>query len=231
MRTILVGDVHGCVAELKRLLDKVEFEVGRDRLLLTGDAFSRGPDPLAVWKVISSAGAEMVLGNHDARLLDFLRLLADGQAPDFRKPDQKRTVAELAPVGEQLLEWLETVPLMIEEDEFLLVHAGINPQRGLAGTTTDEFLAIRLWPPGPGVSGPRWHSVIEPQDRAVVFGHDAPGGLVLEYREGESAAARSLPYLIGLDSGCVYGGQLSAYLLEERRLVQVEAERVWFGGG
>ena len=63
----------------------------------------------------------------------------------------------------------------------------------------------------------------------IVFGHDAPGGLVRVYREGESEAAGDQPCLLGLDTGCVYGGRLSAWLLEERRLVQVDSERVWFG--
>ncbi|MDE2703949.1 MAG: metallophosphoesterase, partial [Gemmatimonadota bacterium] len=68
MRTIFVGDVHGCAAEFEAFLEKVDYS-DRDRLLLTGDAFARGPDPLAVWKLICDTEAEMVLGNHDARLL------------------------------------------------------------------------------------------------------------------------------------------------------------------
>ena len=53
----------------------------------------------------------------------------------------------------------------------------------------------------------------------IVFGHDAPGGLVVKERAG-------YPYLLGLDSGCIYGGQLSGYVLEEARLVQVKSQQV-----
>ena len=45
MATIFIGDVHGCARELKKLLEKVDFQPQKDRLLLTGDAFSRGPEP------------------------------------------------------------------------------------------------------------------------------------------------------------------------------------------
>jgi len=52
----------------------------------------------------------------------------------------------------------------------------------------------------------------------LVFGHDAPGGLVLKKRRGK-------PYLVGLDSGCVYGNALSAYILEEARIVQTASRQ------
>ena len=55
---------------------------GRDRLLLTGDAFTRGPDPLGVWRAIKAAGPEMVLGNHEIWLLPQLRAIAAGGPPD-----------------------------------------------------------------------------------------------------------------------------------------------------
>ena len=52
-------------------------------------------------------------------------------------------------------------------------------------------------------------------DRAV---GDAPGGLVVKEQNGD-------PYLLGLDSGCVYGSALSAYILEEQHLLQVKSQQ------
>ena len=218
MRTIFVGDPHGCAAEFEDLLAQVDFDTGQDRLLLTGDAFARGPDPLAVWQLIRDTRAEMVLGNHDAGLLERLEDCAAGREPKLKKPDQRYTFTQLEPVRTPLLAWLQQVPLYIEEDAFLLVHAGIHPEKGLAGTSRDEFLAIRTWPPAKGIEGPRWHDYYEPTYPLLVFGHDAPGGIVVKKRDGH-------PYLLGLDSGCVYGNQLSAYVLEEARLVQVESRQ------
>ena len=81
-RTIFVGDIHGCCAEFEALIKTVAFTAGHDRLLLTGDAFTRGPDPLGVWQAIQATGAEMVLGNHETWLLPQLRAIAAGGPPD-----------------------------------------------------------------------------------------------------------------------------------------------------
>ncbi len=217
MRTIFVGDIHGCAAEFAALLAEADYS-DRDRLWLTGDAFSRGPDPRAVWQLICDTEAEMVLGNHDARLLQQLTALKQGRKPTVQYPDQDRTLAQLQPAHDAILAWLRRCPLYVAEDAFLLVHAGVHPEKGLQGTRRKEFLKIRTWPPTDDLAGPRWHDFYEPEYPLLVFGHDAPGGLVVKKRAGH-------PYLIGLDSGCIYGGQLSGYVLEEARLVQVASQQ------
>ncbi len=220
MRTLVVGDVHGCAEELDELLSAAHFAVGQDRLLLTGDAFARGPDPLGVWQRICECEAEMVLGNHDVRLRQQLgdRLL--GGDLQHARPDQRYALRQLEPVWSALRSWLDELPLYLEDTAFLLVHAGINPERGLSGTRFEEFIAIRTWPPVEGrIEGPRWHDAYEPsQHPLLIFGHDAPGGLVVKERDGST-------YLLGLDTGCVYGRALTGYLLEENRLVQVASRQ------
>ena len=96
----------------------------------------------------------MVLGNHDDRLLRQLRVHRAGGVVRFRRPDHRRTHEALRPVLDELLPWLERTPLSIEAGGFVLVHAGIHPRRGLGGTSREEFLAIRTWPP-PGASTDR----------------------------------------------------------------------------
>lgn len=221
-RTIFVGDIHGCGEEFDELLDEVALTVD-DRLLLTGDAFTRGPSPLRVWQRIVDTRAEMVLGNHDDRQLKQLRRHAAGKEPRF-KHDQQRTFEALQEVAERLYPWLEARPLFLDEPAFFLCHAGVHPVHGPGGTERDEFLTIRTWPPvKDSIEGPRWHDVIDPDSlggRPLVFGHDAPGGLTIKRRP---PAPR--PWLVGLDSGCVYGNQLTAWILEEDRLVQVASRQ------
>ena len=130
MRTIFIGDIHGCATELEEILTAVGYEQSQDRLLLTGDAFARGPDPLGVWQLMRDTNAELVLGNHDAGLLEHLETWAAGRKPKLKNPDQRYTCAQLAPAHDQILTWLRQVPLYIEEDAFLLVHAGIHPEKG-----------------------------------------------------------------------------------------------------
>lgn len=222
MRTIFVGDPHGCAAELEEILAATNYDQTEDRLLLTGDAFARGPDPLAIWHLIQDTGAQMVLGNHDAGLLERLEEQAANREPKLNKPDQRYTFAQLAPAHNEIRTWLQQVPLYILEDPFLLVHAGIHPEKGLSGTSREEFIAIRTWPPDHKYEGPRWHDYYQPAYPLLVFGHDAPGELVIKKRQGR-------PYLLGLDTGCVYGDlhgdHLSAYILEEERLIQVKSRQ------
>ena len=222
MSTIFIGDIHGCAQELEQLLNEVGYAESDDRLLLTGDAFSRGPLPLRVWEIIRETGTEMVLGNHDDRLLRQLTRSREGRDIDFAHDDQRFTFDQLSTVAGPLLRWLSERPLWVDEAAFLLVHAGINPADGLEQTTRKELLTIRTWPPVKGVVGPRWHDVVDPGDLSlIVFGHDAPGGLVFKKRDGDEGR----PYILGLDSGCVYGGSLSAYILEDNRIVQVASRQ------
>ena len=219
-RQLFIGDVHGCSKPLAALLEALAFAPGLDRLLLTGDAFSKGPDPVGVWRLIRASGAEMVLGNHDAKTLAILEAFLKTGRPDFEHPAHAELLERILPVSGELLPWLRRLPLVIDEARFCLVHAGVNPELGLAGSSRDELLAIRTWPPRKGIYGPRWHEVYRPPDgdKVLVFGHDAPGGLVQRRRADGS------PYLIGLDTGCVYGGELTAWILEEDRIVQVPGQ-------
>jgi hypothetical protein len=67
--------------------------------------------------------------------------------------------------------------------------------------------------------GSRWWSTYHGTAR-VIFGHDAVRGRVRVMRDG-------LPQVIGLDSGCVYGGFLSGYLIESDEVVSVRAKKVY----
>ncbi|MCB0216119.1 MAG: metallophosphoesterase [Caldilineae bacterium] len=220
-RSLFIGDVHGCSESLAALLEALAFDPAQDRLLLTGDAFTKGPDPVGVWRQIRSSGAEMVLGNHDAKTLAILEAFLKTGRPDFEHPAHAELLERILPIGGELLPWLRRLPLVIDEARFCLVHAGVNPERGLAGSSRDELLAIRTWPPRKGIYGPRWHEAYRPaaDGKALVFGHDAPGGLVRRHR------ADGTPYLVGLDTGCVYGGELTAWILEEDRIVQVAGQK------
>jgi hypothetical protein len=191
--TLVVGDVHGCADELDALLQRV----GPARLVVVGDLFTRGPRPGAVWELLAAAGAVGVLGNHDARVLaEPLRW-----APHL--PDAA-------------IDWLRSLPLWREEAGVHVIHAGVDPLRGPAGTPRATALTVRRWPrDGRGSPDPFWWEGHR-GPRLVVYGHDAARGLV-----------DRRPYTLGLDTGCVYGGALTGYLVEADRLVQVPARAVY----
>lgn len=183
MRTIIVGDIHGCLREFELLLEKVQFQVGVDRLILVGDLINKGPHSLGVLQKAYDLRAQVVIGNHE------LALLTGHSAARFPR---------------ELMAWIKTWPAFIEEKDFIVVHGGIVPGQELSQTPIEQLSKIRLWDEKP------WFEFYHEQ-KLVVFGHWAAKGLV--WRDN----------VIGLDTGCVYGKQLSCVVLPGRQLVQVNA--------
>ncbi|MCB9766043.1 MAG: metallophosphoesterase [Alphaproteobacteria bacterium] len=209
MRTLFVGDVHGCAQELAELVTRAR----PDRVVLVGDLFTKGPDPVGVWRVIQHVGAEAVLGNHDALVLSAW-------------PSDHPAVAALKASAPYVRGWLASRPLFIQEPGLIVVHAGVHPMRGVPGTTRNMALNMRRWPDDRDPDNPFWYDAGWRGPETVVFGHDARRKRVRREVDGR-------PVAIGLDSGCVYGGELSGWIREEDRLIVVPARKVWRepGGG
>jgi bis(5'-nucleosyl)-tetraphosphatase (symmetrical) len=266
MAIYAIGDVQGCFITLERLLRRIDFDPGRDRLWLVGDLVNRGPSSLEVLRWAKSMGRSVVvvLGNHDLHLI--------ARAEGLREPRKRDTFDDVleAPDRDALLEWLIGRPLLHREGDFVLVHAGLLPQwsleeaEALAWEAQEALRSRRRYPllesfEESGTS-PRWgEDLKEPQrlrlvvdaftrmrtltssgelcldfdgpprqapegcqpwfelcsfpPRAtVLFGHWAALGLHL----GRNA--------IGLDTGCAWGGSLTALRLEDRQVFQEPSE-------
>lgn len=188
LSTLYVGDVHGCADELGELLQTAQ----ASRVVLVGDLFTKGPDPQGVWDLIDAHACEAVLGNHDVYVLENWELASSQRA------------------------WLEALPLFLEEGSRVVVHAGLHPHRGVAGTSREMALTMRRFPEP---DGPHWHTLWQ-GPTCVIFGHDAVVGCVDKRVDGR-------PVAIGLDSGCVYGGALTGWLAEEDRFLSVPAKRAY----
>ena len=131
MANYVVGDIQGCYEPLQRLLAKVGFTAGRDRLWCVGDMINRGPQSLETLRFLHQLGSAFtgVLGNHD---LHFLAVKSRAN------PDGKiKTLQALldAPDCAQLFEWVRQLPMAHNERvrtdagerDVLMVHAGITP--------------------------------------------------------------------------------------------------------
>jgi len=243
-RTIVVGDVHGCLTELKALLDKVQFDPGADRLIVAGDLVDRGPDSAGVVRFVREHG-ECVLGNHEGKLLRRARHLARARRDkNYRNPmkpdlDQEYTIQNLS---QDDLNWLSELPGLIRlpENNAIIVHAGMTPGRDPETLPLEILTMVRFISESkhmmlpllmPGFRQPPqsvyWAEVYDgPED--VLFGHNVVGrGEPKTWNGSNSRGACH-----GIDTGCVFGGKLTAVLLEkdevlsERetlRFVQVDA--------
>ncbi len=130
MATYIIGDLQGCHADLRALLERVGFDAARDCLWFTGDLVNRGPASLAALRFVRALGerAVVVLGNHDLHLLACRHV--DGIAP--RAGDTLDDVLS-APDRDELLDWLRARPLIHHDTAhgLTLVHAGLPPQWSL----------------------------------------------------------------------------------------------------
>jgi hypothetical protein len=213
MRTIIIGDVHGCLDELLTLVSRCGYAAG-DRLILVGDLVAKGPDSLGVVAWARESGAEAVLGNHDDHVLRARRGM-----PGVKPKHQRLAEA----FGAEDVAWLEARPLFLRAGELdgkplVVVHAGLMPGVAIEAQERDHFLNLRSVLPDGSPSkeseGAPWASLWSGPEQ-IVFGHDSLRGL------------QRHPSAIGLDTGCVYGRRLTALILPEGRLVSVSARRAY----
>lgn len=132
MAVYAIGDVQGCYAGLRALLDKLKFDPASDTLWFTGDLVNRGPQSLEVLRFVSAIpGVVSVLGNHDLHCL----AVASGQAPEKKNDTFNSLFA--APDRDALLSWLRQRPLLHHDDklEVSLVHAGLLPSWDVSEAT------------------------------------------------------------------------------------------------
>ncbi len=263
MSHYVVGDIQGCLAEFRQLLELIAFDAARDRLWLVGDLVNRGPDSLGVLRDVVSLGesATTVLGNHDLHLLIV--------AAQHRKAHRQDTLQPIldAPDRDALLAWLRTRPLVVRKGDLLMVHAGLLPswtpataimlsrevETVLASAAHDEFLRDLY-----GDLPARWDASLTGHDRLRVIVNactrlrycaaddtmelgekrgpaNAPAGFApwFAHPERKSAVATVFcghwstlelmlaPRVAMLDSGCLWGGTLTALRLDDSKLFQV----------
>ncbi len=234
-RTIVVGDVHGCLDELEELLVATTYVPGPDRLVFLGDLLDRGPDPVGVLRRVRALGAECVLGNHEEKHLRYAAHEARRKTdPRYRNPMrafESRRADEHARLAHEDLLWLASLPRWIGlGGGWVAVHGGLLPGVALRAQPPDWAVRLRYVDPGgkpvprdvgdAGTPGVRRWAEAWTGPESVVYGH-FPQGLGAPRRDEPRAGVVCL----GIDTGCVYGGALSALLLPSRDIVQVRSRQ------
>lgn len=209
-RRIVVGDIHGCYDELMELLEKVGIG-DDDRVFSVGDLITKGPKNKEVLDLfMTDARFSTVIGNHDLAL----RRKWNGEEIEL-KPAQKETHKELKAEKDAYVSFFNRMPFMIDLGTHLVVHAGVRPNVELYSQTTSDMTQIRTLGANPeSDEGTPWYHVYH-GEKIILFGHwPAP-----EPRRGRNA--------IGLDTGCVYGYNLTAYIIEDDEFVTAKAKKAY----
>jgi hypothetical protein len=222
--TVAIGDVHGCGAELERLMALIERWFPGARTILVGDLFTKGPEPGRVVRAIMDRRAQgnrvdLVCGNHDLRLLGAVVRMQSGASLDLL-PRTERIAIELLQRAGLMREatWLLTeacdrTEVRHPRGTWTVMHAGIDTKLGIERTPDDVKIHLKA------LEGePNWWEQYDGSDGLIVVGHrPVREPLVLRDSTG-------LPNFANIDTGCAYGGTLTAYCIEADQLLQVEAK-------
>jgi serine/threonine protein phosphatase 1 len=215
-RLIAIGDIHGCHLEFAELLERVAL-TRDDRLVLLGDLVNRGPDSSKVIDLARAHRAIALLGNHELRLMKYRRT-GDKK---YTKEGDLDTFQRLRPE-----DWgyLENMLLTFEEPALntVFVHGGFLPgqpwQKQPAEIVTRVQVIDRNGRPAKRADepeAPAWADLWSGPP-FVVYGHTPRPDIY------------KLKWSVGIDTGCVLGGLLTAYVLPEKRFIQVKArQRYW----
>jgi predicted phosphodiesterase len=214
-RTIAIGDVHGCADEFEELLQALELKP-EDRVIQVGDLVNRGPDSHRVLELVREYKVEAILGNHELRLL---RARHEGQKSLLKSYDHSTIKA----LTNEDWDYLSTLPRFTygATNETVIVHGGFLPQQPWHTQNVDIITNIQVIDKKGNAAkhsdapdAKPWADYWGGQP-FVIYGH-TPRPKVLER-----------PGSIGIDTGCVYGGHLTAYVIDDQKLVQVRAHKAY----
>ena len=203
-KIFIIGDIHGCLNTLKRLMNKIPWRPKKDRLIFVGDYIDRGEDPKGVVDFIitlskDSNKVECLLGNHEAMLLDYLKgrnrdlYLFNGGTTTLASYRSSRKDENDPLIPEEHMSFYNELKPYIELDDYYVVHAGFRPGINIEDQSLEDMVWIR-------------YEFIDSSynfGKKVIFGHTPFKEPIV------------LPTKIGIDTGAVYGNKLTCLQLPE----------------
>ncbi len=211
-KTFVVGDIHGCLHMLKRLLDEIPWRPGRDRLIFVGDCIDRGSHSKGVVDRIlglirMDPKVTCLLGNHEAMLLDYLAgidpevYLANRGGTTLRNYQAEKPAGEGPMVPPDHMAFYRSLKPVLDLERYYVVHAGFRPGIEIERQSVEDMIWIRE----PFISSDYDFG------KKVIFGHTPfSRPLIMENK-------------IGIDTGAVYGNRLTCIELPEERFYSVSA--------
>jgi serine/threonine protein phosphatase 1 len=222
-----IGDIHGCLDKVQRLIEKLNYDPAADRLIFLGDYIDRGPASKGVIDFMiklkhGNTDNVFLMGNHEDNFLTYIQACKSpmrssywlkepfftgggiatlqSYVPDLQDPYAERLIDAIPP---EHLSFFIDLQLYWTDKDYIAVHAGVRPGIPLKQQYENDLLRIRA----PFLHNP--HGL----GKCVVFGH-TPFSTPLRHHDK-----------IGIDTGACYEtmgyGKLTAFCLQTRQTFQV----------
>ncbi|MEU5104350.1 polynucleotide kinase-phosphatase [Streptomyces sp. NPDC021354] len=238
----IIGDIHGCRSELETLLGRLGYALDRDTLgrpvdathpegrtaVFVGDLVDRGPDSPGVLRLVmgmvASGAALCVPGNHENKLGRYLKgrnvQHTHGLAETIEQLE-KEDAADPA-FRDRVRDFIASLisHYVLDGGALVVCHAGL-PEK-YHGRTSGRVRSHALYGDTTGETDEFGLPVRYP------WAEDYRGRAAVVYGHTPTPRASWLNNTICLDTGCVFGGRMTALRWPERELVDVPAERVWY---
>jgi polynucleotide kinase-phosphatase len=235
----IVGDVHGCRAELETLLTTLGWELVRDAAgwpvdathpqgrtaVFVGDLVDRGPDSPGVLRLVmgmvAAGHALCVPGNHEQKLLRKLRG-RDVQLTHGLPETLRQLAAEPPEFTEQVATWIDGLVshYRLDRGRLVVAHAGLKEQ--YQGRASGRVRSFCLYGETTGETDEYGLPVRYP------WANDYRGAALVVYGHTPTPKAEWVNHTICIDTGCVFGGELTALRYPEKQLVGVPAAKVYY---
>lgn len=212
MRTLVIGDIHGCWDEFQELLEKAGV-TDDDQIIAIGDLVNRGPrnkKVLDFFRKQKHPNAQAIIGNHERGHIKVAR--------EDKKPgsvSMMYTRWQLGKTYDDAITYMESMPMYIELPSALLVHAYFEPDIPLEDQRTDviigsmtaeQYLKETYKYP--------WYELYY-GDKPLICGHRDWSGRMEVFNHQDR--------VYGIDTRCVYGGSLTGIWLPDFTIVSVPA--------
>ncbi|TDQ51411.1 polynucleotide kinase-phosphatase [Actinorugispora endophytica] len=234
----VIGDVHGCRAELEALLTGLGYRIRRDGLgrpvgaghpgrtaVFVGDLVDRGPDSPGVLRLVmgmvEAGEALCVSGNHESKLVRALRGAGAGTGGGLAETLEQLD-AQTEDFRRRVLAFCDGLVshYVLDGGALVVAHAGLK--EAYHGRTSGRVRSFALYGETTGETDEYGLPVRLP------WANDYRGRAVVVYGHVPTPETEWVNNTICLDTGCVFGGRLTALRYPEREVVDVPAERVWY---
>jgi len=230
-RLIAISDIHGYYNEFIKLMKEIDYKKGVDKLYILGDMVDRGPESFKTLILVRNLQLQypetvhVIRGNHDDEFLKIIKMLYNNETLDTDgwdlyagfTGDELRTIEVYSTLlGDidkgKLIDWLESLPLYVEDGEYIFTHAAIDPKLTLELQQSQYLLWGRYNEEKPTfVHNPVYNG------RVVVFGHVCTRTIFkITGREITDDIWYDTKYYdkIGIDCGIWTGGKLGALIIK-----------------